>query len=91
MDTCLKDVVLVHDPKNAASLALFEQCKEVRPPLMGVEDCSLSGRNKDLCSEMGQGKTFPALCHVEKGTCVYGVTDAREIGEQLCRRFAEGR
>ena len=71
--------ILVVD-SDATSQRQVQICRELRPALRGVEDCSRPDANQRLCHETSH---FPSFCHVDTRSCVSGLRTTTESFEAL--------
>lgn len=78
-DSRLNDWVALIDD-DAVSRAQLAICQRLRPPLHGVEDCSLPDANQRLCRE---AKSFPSFCHVRTNSCIPGLRKSQASFSEL--------
>ena len=71
--------ILVVD-SDEVSRKQMEVCQIIKPPLRGVEDCSLPGANEELCREVTR---FPIFCHHVTKACVPGLRLTQSRFNQL--------
>tara|TARA_B110001452_G_scaffold265949_1_gene271651 strand:- start:7974 stop:8234 length:261 start_codon:yes stop_codon:yes gene_type:complete len=71
--------ILVVDT-DAYSKEQMQICMRIKPPIKGVEDCSRSDANGELCRET---RFFPSFCHEDTKACVAGLRTTRESFVEL--------